>query len=128
MALAGLVVMAVVIASLATFAPSPKVPGRGASQFGGPSTVPLGEVSGIASPCVGLTTLAGLEALPVRVTLSQGSEFIGSETVTGDHKFLMAARPGRYLITSDQYQRPSHVSVVLHAFETVHVDLPVYCK
>jgi hypothetical protein len=93
-----------------------------------PSPVPLGEVTGIASPCVGVTTLASYELLPVHVTLIRGDEVVSSETVTGDHRFLLAAVPGRYLLMSDQYQRPTAYSVVLHALQTVQVNLPVACR
>jgi hypothetical protein len=129
MAASGLVALALVISGMVAFGPSPRRgPLQGSSYFGGPSPVPLGEVSGIAYPCVGVTTLTAMEALPVRVTLSQHGEFIGAETVTGDHHFLMAARPGTYQITSNQYQWPTHFSVVLHPLQPVHMDLPVSCK
>ncbi len=100
----------------------------GTTQSGASSTTALGEVTGIASPCVGLTTLAGFEALPVRVTLVQRSNVVTAETVTGDHQFLLAAPPGRYVLTSDQYQRPMRFSVVLRGLQTAEVNLPVSCK
>jgi len=114
------------VATLIALAPQPS---RGEpSHSGAPSTIALGEVTGIASPCVGLTTLAGFEALPVRVTLVQHSRVVTAETVTGDHRFLLAAPPGRYVLTSDQYQRPMRFSVVLRGLQTVQVNLHVSCK
>jgi hypothetical protein len=100
----------------------------GTTHYGAPSNSPLGEVTGIASLCVGFTTLAGFEALPVRVTLAKGPQVVTEETVTGDHRFLLAVPPGRYLLTSDQYQRPMRFSVVLRAVQTLQVNLPVHCK
>ena len=121
---AGLLVLTVLIVGLLAFAPSP----TSSIPVGTFSAVPMGEVSGLASPCVGFATLAAVEADPVRVTLSRGSQVVTSETVTGDHRFLLAAPPGRYVITSDQYQRPTRFAVVIHGLETAHLNLPVACK
>ncbi len=98
-----------------------------ASGCGGASASD-GNVSGVASPCVGITTTAELAAIAVRVTLSQHSKVVDTETVTGHHHFRLSARPGQYLLTSDQYQKAEFFVVVLHAGETTHVDLAVSCK
>ena len=103
-------------------------PNGGAPRIGAPSTTALGEVTGVATPCVGISTLASFQARPVRVTLRQGTRVVDSETVTGDHRFLIAAAPGRYEITSDQYQRPELFTVEIHRLQTVQVNLPVYCR
>jgi hypothetical protein len=121
---AGLLALALVVTLALTNHPSRS----GRASSGAPSTTALGEVSGIASPCVGVATLASFEARPVHVQLQRGSRVVSSETVTGDHRFLLAATPGRYVLTSDQYQRPTYFGVVLHRLETVQVNLPVFCK
>jgi hypothetical protein len=121
---AGVLVVALVV----TLALTQGASRPASTSLGSASTTPLGEVAGIATPCVGITTLASYEALPVHVRLLRGSEVVSSETVTGDHHYLLAAPPGRYVLTSDQFQRPTSFVVILHGLQTVHVDLRVSCR
>jgi hypothetical protein len=73
MAAAGLVALALVISGMVALGSSPrKAPLQGSSYFTGPSPISLGEVSGIASPCVGVATMAAFEALPVRPVSMRG--------------------------------------------------------
>jgi hypothetical protein len=94
---------------------------------GGPAIKSLSAVTGIAEPCVGLATPTVLAEIPVVVTLSKGTQVVLTQTVVGDHVFRLAARPGRYQLTSNQqYSQP--VSVVLDAGTTTHVSLRDHCK
>ena len=124
MALVGLVALSVSIA----LAVGGGGHGTASVRREAPFTTMVGSVSGIANPCVGVTTIAGDEARPVRVMLSHGTTPVAEETVTGDHRFLLDAVPGRYLLTSDQFQRRTAFPVTVRAGVTTGIDLFVSCK
>jgi hypothetical protein len=85
-------------------------------------------VTGVAEPCIGVTTTAQYARVPVDVTVKEGARTIASETVTGSHtyRFVLPAAP--YMVYSDQFQRPSFVPAVLHSGETDQVNLVPNCK
>lgn len=120
----GLLVLVLVV----TLALGRTSPNSGGPRVGASSTTAFGEVTGVATPCVGVATLASFQARPVHVTLRKGTHVVRSETVTGDHRFLIAAAPGRYEITSDQYQRAQLFPVEIHRLRTVRINFPVSCK
>src|ERR1039458_6665467 len=89
---------------------------------------PDGILTGVAAPCVGLATTAEYARLPVEVAVNEGSRTVVSETVTGRHTYRFTVPPGRYTISSDEFQAPLNVRVVLHSGKTDHVDLMPACK
>jgi uncharacterized protein with FMN-binding domain len=89
---------------------------------------PDGNLVGIAAPCVGLATTAEYASLPVEVAVDEGENAVVRETVTGRHTYRFTVPPGRYTISSDQFQVPLNVRVVLRSGQTKHVDLIPNCK
>jgi hypothetical protein len=85
-------------------------------------------ITGVALPCVGLTTTAQYAKDAVEVAVKEGSRIVASQTVTGRHAYRFVVPPGRYMVYSNQFQVPLFVPAVLHSGETDHVNLVPHCK
>jgi hypothetical protein len=84
-------------------------------------------LTGVASPCVGVTTSDQYVQMKVNVTLSANSRTVASQTVTGTHTYRFQVSPGQYRVSSDQpYAAPEDVT--LRAGSTTNVDLDPHCK
>ncbi len=88
------------------------------------ATVPMGTVTGMAYPCVGVSIGS---RIAVRVTLLHGAHVVAAETVQYPRRYRLRARPGSYVVESSAQTSRTH-SIVLRGHEIVEVDLPTYCK
>lgn len=85
-----------------------------------------GVVTGIAYPCVGPhRTSAQLANIPVRVTMSQRSKVVASQTVRGSHTYRFAVPPGQYMVSS---ATSPHVSITIYTGEKRRANLDSFCK
>jgi hypothetical protein len=95
---------------------------------GSTTPAPSGVVTGIATPCVGLVpTEADYEAIAVRVTISDDSQLVASESVRGSHAYRIAVAPGRYVVSSNAVLPRRRRSVRVKAGEVVVANLWADC-
>jgi hypothetical protein len=89
-----------------------------------------GRVTGVAAPCVGVTTEAVYAATPVRISLLQGGHTVSTEIVHGRSRFRLLAPPGSYLLFSNAMQgaRLLPQPVTVKANESVRLALIPRCK
>jgi len=88
---------------------------------------PLGTVTGVASPCIGVASMSYIRTLPVRVTLRHYGRVVAHQTVTGSHVYRISRSPGRYLLSSNQ-SRTKAIPVTLCAGRRELVNLHVSCE
>ena len=74
---------------------------------GGSASPTSAVVTGVAAPCIGVTTTAQYARVPVEVVVKEGSRTVASKTVTGSHTYRFVLPPGRYMVYSNQVQSRS---------------------
>jgi hypothetical protein len=84
-------------------------------------------VTGVATPCVGVTTSIEYAMMAVGVTISQHSHVVSRQVVRGSHTFRFIEPPGNYELTSDQ-QYVSPQSVAVDSGQTVRLTLKASCR
>jgi len=85
-----------------------------------------GVLTGVATPCAGAVTHYQYAEVPIRVTITKGSQTVTSQTVRGTHTYRFVLPQGVYFVSSDQ--AGVALGVPVRAGETVHFNLLAHCK
>jgi len=85
-----------------------------------------GLLTGTATPCVGAPALYEYSRIPLRVTLTKGSQVVARQSGHGSMTYRFSEAPGQFRVSSDQ-SGTSPVSVAVHSGETTRVDLISHC-
>lgn len=86
----------------------------------------LGVVTGSATPCVGAASSYAYRRIPVRITLTKGSQIVAHQSGHGTVTYRFSVAPGKFQVSSDQ-SGTSPVTVTIRSGATIRVDLVSHC-